>query len=204
MVSPANTARGTDRREELLDATCTLIAQSGTRTLRIEDVARQAGVSIGLVYYYFKGRNQLVAEAFEHANRRVEDAFAARETGTGTGLERLVDRLLREIADDALATESWMIWAELTSGASENPGLRQLLDTAYDYWTSEIGKLLVIGQKDGSIPTTIDVADSAVRLTASVEGLGARWMLGSLGEDRARDLALGAVERELGVTLPRP
>ena len=138
MGTPAHTQRGLGRREALLDAACTLIARSGTRTLRIEDVAREAGVSIGLVYYYFQSREELLELAFEHANQRTDAAFGQQVQPAGTGLERMVARLLREIADDPVAHESWMIWIEMTSGSFTQPRLRELLNDAYEGWTAEV------------------------------------------------------------------
>ena len=86
MGTPAHTQRGLGRREALLDAACTLIARSGTRTLRIEDVAREAGVSIGLVYYYFESREELLeigVRARQPAHRRRVRAAGA-TAGTGS------------------------------------------------------------------------------------------------------------------------
>lgn len=178
MVSSTRSNRKTERREALLDAACVVIARSGTRTLRIEDVAREAGVSIGLVYYYFESRDELISFAFEYANERADAKFARREQPAGTGLERTVARLLREIADDPVVLESWMIWNEMTAGAFTQPRLRELLSDAYLGWTREVAELLDAGRADGSVPDDIDATASAVRLTATMEGLGGRWRTG--------------------------
>jgi AcrR family transcriptional regulator len=199
MVSSTKTARQAERREALLDAACTVIARSGTRTLRIEDVARAAGVSIGLVYYYFESRDELISFAFEYANERTDAAFAKREQPEGTGLERAVARLLREIADDPVVLESWMIWNEMTAGSFTQPRLRELLSDAYVGWAKEVAELLDEGRADGSVPASIDPAASSIRLTATMEGLGGRWRTGSIAQTDAHDLALVAIARELGV-----
>jgi TetR/AcrR family transcriptional repressor of bet genes len=199
MGTPAHTQRGLGRREALLDAACAVIARSGTRTLRIEDVAREAGVSIGLVYYYFESRDELISFAFEYANERTDAAFAKREQPEGTGLQRVVARLLRELADDPVVLESWMIWNEMTSGSFTQPRLRELLSDAYVGWTKEVAELLDEGRADGSVPGGIDATASAIRLTATMEGLGGRWRTGSIAQTDAHDLALVAIARELGV-----
>ena len=202
MGTAANTQRGIGRRETLLDAACTVIARSGARTLRVEDVAREAGVSIGLVYYYFEGREELISLAFEYVNERTEAAFARHGQPTGTGLERAVGRLLRELTNEPEAQEAWMIWIEMTSGSFTQPRLQTLLSDAYEGWTAEVADLLAAGQADGSVPGDVDPVASSVRLTATMEGLGTRWMTGSIAQTDARLLALGGIERELGVKLP--
>jgi AcrR family transcriptional regulator len=201
MVTQSPT-RKAGRRETLLDATCTLIARTGTRTLRIEDVAREAGVSIGLVYYYFDSRDELIASAFEHANQRAAEEFALRRKAvTGTGLQQVVERLLSEFADDENAAENWMVWIEMTAGSATQPRLREMLNEAYASWTAEVFELLEDGRADGSVPLDVNSHESALRLTASMDGLGSRMMTGAFGQPLARALALETIERELGVTI---
>lgn len=202
MATLAEPSRRRDRRSTLLDATCRLIAQTGTGTLRIEDVAREAGVSIGLVYYYFDSRDELLASAFEHANRRAEEVAAGLLREGGTGLERVVDRLLLEVADDPVAAESWMVWIAMTAGAMTQPRLRELVHEAYQVWTAEVCALLEEGREDGSVPQAVDAAASALRLTSSMDGLGTRWMMESIDNAQAQAHALKAIEHELGVAIP--
>jgi AcrR family transcriptional regulator len=54
-----------ERRRQILDATCAVIAKSGLRQLRVSDVATAAGISSGMVHYYFDTKDELVSAAFE-------------------------------------------------------------------------------------------------------------------------------------------
>ncbi len=60
----------TSRREAILQASATAIAQRGVRGLRVSDVAEVAGVSPGLLYYHFKDRGGLLAAALTYINDR--------------------------------------------------------------------------------------------------------------------------------------
>ena len=96
-----------------------------------------------------------------------------------------------------------MIWIEMTSGSFTQPRLRSLLSDAYEGWTAEVAELLDEGQADGSVPATIDPVASSVRLTATHGGPG-HPLDDRVDRPRPRRamLALGGIERELGVTLP--
>lgn len=54
-------------RTALLDATITVVAQGGLRSLTYRAVAAAAGVSHGLVRYHFGTRDQLIEEALDYS-----------------------------------------------------------------------------------------------------------------------------------------
>ncbi|RLP74147.1 TetR family transcriptional regulator [Mycetocola tolaasinivorans] len=69
--------RGKARRELLLDAAVTVIANSGAGLLTHRAVAAQAEVSLASVTYHFPGIAELRQAAFDHAGSRIGLAFRA-------------------------------------------------------------------------------------------------------------------------------
>lgn len=59
-----------ETREQILNATRTLFYSKGYHATSIEDVAKQAQISKGLLYHYFKGKEDLLAALVE---QRIED-----------------------------------------------------------------------------------------------------------------------------------
>lgn len=59
---------GKDRPQEILDAAARVITECGLAETRISDIAEQAGVSPGLILYYFESKDRLLAEALTFAN----------------------------------------------------------------------------------------------------------------------------------------
>ncbi|HEX9411676.1 MAG TPA: helix-turn-helix domain-containing protein, partial [Actinomycetota bacterium] len=57
-----------DRHQEILDAAARVITERGLAETRISDVADAAGVSPGLILYYFDSKDRLLAEALTYAN----------------------------------------------------------------------------------------------------------------------------------------
>jgi AcrR family transcriptional regulator len=64
------------RRDELVEAATTLIAQKGMLSVRLRDVADAAGITPGAVLYYYGNLDQLFAAAY---NRAIERFCAERE-----------------------------------------------------------------------------------------------------------------------------
>ena len=54
------------RKIELLEATLRVVARGGVDSVRARRVAEEAGVPLGSVSYWFKGRESLIREAFVH------------------------------------------------------------------------------------------------------------------------------------------
>ena len=110
-----------DRRTEILEATCRVIARDGAYGLRMADVAREAGVSNALVHYYVPTRQELLAEAFDFANDRAELELQDRLDPGASAVERLAAALTLEFEDGHVVRESWALWNELWSRRRARP-----------------------------------------------------------------------------------
>ena len=53
------------RRNQLLDIALVLFAERGVENVSVKDLAAEAGVAQGLIYHYFKGKDELLAAVFE-------------------------------------------------------------------------------------------------------------------------------------------
>jgi TetR/AcrR family fatty acid metabolism transcriptional regulator len=64
-AATAAEVRDQDRRKTILRAAVEVFARKGYHGCRIADVAREAGVAYGLVYHYFKNKEELLQLVFE-------------------------------------------------------------------------------------------------------------------------------------------
>jgi TetR/AcrR family transcriptional regulator, fatty acid metabolism regulator protein len=61
----ARNEREAERRKTILRAAVEVFSRKGFQGCRIADVAREAGVAYGLVYHYFKDKDELLGSVFE-------------------------------------------------------------------------------------------------------------------------------------------
>jgi TetR/AcrR family fatty acid metabolism transcriptional regulator len=54
-----------EKREIILDAAIKVFAQTGYHGARVSDIAREAGIAYGLVYHYFKNKEEILHTIFE-------------------------------------------------------------------------------------------------------------------------------------------
>jgi len=70
-----------ERREQILQAARTVFAAGGYAGTTTDEVAREAGVSQPYVVRLFGGKQQLFAEVYARASRRIVDALATVASG---------------------------------------------------------------------------------------------------------------------------
>ncbi|OHV04122.1 TetR/AcrR family transcriptional regulator [Mycobacterium talmoniae] len=64
-------ARASSRRRQLLDAAVTVMSKTGFHQMSMQDLATEANVSVGLIYKYFSGKEDLLLATIV----RILDAF---------------------------------------------------------------------------------------------------------------------------------
>jgi len=63
-----------DKREAILQATLRLVSEYGFHGTAMSKVAREAGVSAGIIYHYFKNKDALLTELYLELKQQLSDA----------------------------------------------------------------------------------------------------------------------------------
>jgi AcrR family transcriptional regulator len=115
-MSPRSTEKNKEIRQEsmmrIMNAAFTLIAKQGYESTSITQIARQAGVSKGLLYNYFRSKEellqQLIEKAFSQSDGLIGQLADPRPEKTLENLFRWYFKELRERPD------YWRLMTELT------------------------------------------------------------------------------------------
>jgi TetR/AcrR family fatty acid metabolism transcriptional regulator len=82
-------AERVDKRARILEAAIHVFARHGYHGARVSDIAREAGIAYGLVYHYFRNKEEILASVFEErwaGFLRVVEVIAS---GPSTSVEKL-------------------------------------------------------------------------------------------------------------------
>ncbi|GAA4153638.1 TetR/AcrR family transcriptional regulator [Leifsonia shinshuensis] len=163
-----------DARERILDASRAEIAASGVRGLRIQRVAKRAGVSLGLIYYHFEDRAGLLRETLAAVDRAVQERIPEPDPRVPPG-ELVAAMLEAEFGDEPGTRADSVVWNEIRAIAVFEDEVRTALSDATQDWQSRLtAPLSALGVPDAEIGGT------ATLLTGLVEGLSSRWLSGQL------------------------
>jgi TetR/AcrR family fatty acid metabolism transcriptional regulator len=78
-----------EKRRAILHAAVRVFAERGYHGCRIADVARAAGVAYGLVYHYFRDKEELLESVFAEQWAILINALRAIDEGPGTAAEKI-------------------------------------------------------------------------------------------------------------------
>jgi TetR/AcrR family fatty acid metabolism transcriptional regulator len=78
-----------EKRRAILHAAVRVFAEKGYHGCRIADVARAAGVAYGLVYHYFRNKEELLESVFAEQWAILINALKAVDVGPGTASEKI-------------------------------------------------------------------------------------------------------------------
>lgn len=186
-----------DRRTAILDAACRVVARRGVRGLRVEELAQEAGVSLGLVYYYFRDRDGLLRNTLQFVNERATDYTERAAAAAANAREELELILLLELQDDPAVLENSTAWGELRASAVFETELQDQLRRTTEEWNRAVAEVIERARAEGAAAQDVDPAVAAERLTALVEGISGRWLSGSISLEHARAALRGGIAREL-------
>lgn len=160
-------------RDRILDACERTIAETGLRGFRMTAVAREAGVSIGLLSYHFGDRDGLLQAALDRVNEGAAER-AARDPHAATPLAALTALLCSEFGQDPQIRAGSIVWNELRAAAVFTPSQAEALSRSTNSWQAVVQSL--VAQAFASR----DAATTTLVLTSLVEGLSGRWLTGQI------------------------
>jgi TetR/AcrR family transcriptional regulator, fatty acid metabolism regulator protein len=184
MAAPREAA--IDKRRVILDAAVRVFANQGFHICRVSDIADEAGVAYGLVYHYFKSKEEILDTLFQERWGVMLAAIAeadAEHAAPRDKLQAIADFIIDSYRYDPDLMK--VIIVEVTRAA--NTFGRTHLDQirqAYD----QIAGIVDRAQASGVFREEIDPSFAALAFYGLVEQVLTRWIFDSepVGEDELK------------------
>ncbi len=159
------TARGAQRRAEIIDAAVRVIAAAGLAGLSMRSVAAEAGMPLGALSYYFTGKADLVAQSFRQLSEAEIDRVVrtADELTPSMSPEAMAD-LLADMTVAGLARSRGTIVArhELVVEASRDDALAPLFEAWYVAMVPALSRLFrALGSTEPDVDARLVLATLA-------------------------------------------
>lgn len=114
------------RQAQILSAARTCFAASGFKATTVDDIAGEAGVSVGLLYRIFGSKTAIVeAIILEQVEAQIEAAFEIIASSPKSGINRA--KALRSFEDAALDHQQLALSFEMAAEACRNKTLRDFM-----------------------------------------------------------------------------
>jgi len=165
-----------DKRRQLLDAAVRVFARKGFHASRVGDIAEEAGVAHGLLYHYFKSKDQ-VLEAVFHENWSL---LVARIESVEETAEPASDQL-RHIS--AIVLRTWLHLPDVVRVVIQEFGRSPELGERIGELTlpiDAIQRVITRGIESGEFRKDVDPVFAATVVYGAIDELLTGWVLGRL------------------------
>ncbi len=191
------------RPAQILEAACRVVVRLGAQNTRIEDIAREAGVSTGAIHYYFDVKKDVLLGALRWASERVFarlDAIAAQDTDALTKLASLLELA---VPRPGPAREQYVLWIEFWVQVLHEPALLADHEAISERWRDYYFRIVRDGTVGGEFHPVGAPDEVAERISALADGLGFEAVIGYrwTSVERMRGLLLRFAASQLGVSV---
>ncbi len=180
MTAVARSTGAVDKRRMILDAAVRVFARQGFHGTRVSDIADEAGVAYGLVYHYFKSKDQVLNTLFIERWEVLLDAI--REVDAqGTPPREKLYAIASFIVDSYRHDPELMkvIIVEVTRAA--NSFVQTHLDEIRQAYTL-IAEIVRKAQDEGTLRSAIPPEFAAMTFYGALEQVLTGWIFGLLDE----------------------
>jgi AcrR family transcriptional regulator len=188
-----------DKAQRIIAAMRASVGQRGASGSTFDHVAREAGVSRGLLHYYFGSKERLLVEVVRHdcevRNRNMDERLAKAET-----VDEILDALvvgLEEFLEDDAGGQA--VIYEMLSASRHSEEIRAELAELYRQWRERLAGWLRTKEREGVIRLQADAEAVASILFSLGDGFGIQVLADPDWDKQAAfDLGLVAARRLLG------
>jgi AcrR family transcriptional regulator len=189
-----------EKARRIVEAMRASVGLRGAAGSTFDQVAQAAGVSRGLLHYYFGSKERLLVEVVRH-DCEIRISALRERLADASSVDELIESMLagfNSFVEDEGAAAPALIF-ELFSEGRRNPEIRDELGELYRSVRATVAEALVAKQEEGVVALRADAASVASIIFAMADG-AALQILADPGWDPADALAtgLGAVRHLLG------
>ncbi len=160
-----------EKAQRIVAAMRASVARRGAAASTFDNVAREAGVSRGLLHYYFGSKERLLAEVVRlDCDIRMEslDEGLAGADSIDALVELMVRHLEEFVEEDAAPTLVY----EMLSASRHSEEIREELSELYRRWRGNLARTLLQKQEEGVVRLRADAEAVASVLFALGDGIG--------------------------------
>ena len=173
------------RRAEIIEATFFCIALKGYSNITMQDIADSAGVSKGVIHYYFRNKEELflsvhdklIRDLDSHLGKKVERAKTPPEK-----IRAITSAVFEKVKENK---KFQVVLLDFLAHSTKMPRLQEATANQYSRYRHMAKKILVEGMEKGYFKKC-DPVRVASALIGLIEGLTIQWIFDQAAFDLSR------------------
>lgn len=165
------------RRKVITEATMRCLASRGVEKVSVRDICAEADISVGLINYYYDGKEALIADVYEEiANTLQSTLQGAVERADGDARQRLSAFIRASFLPVNLSTDLMHAWLSFWNMSKRSARIAKVHDRTYDAYLQLLERLIADTARAWNAPD-LDVRLAAIGISALLDGLWVEWCL---------------------------
>lgn len=192
-------------REELIKATLSCIAELGLERCTVRRVAEYAGVTNGLIRFYFKQKSELLRASYAyHLDQIIKSGDKRIDQMVAPHKDVLHAYVEANLSPPVVMPDTVLIWASFLPLTYRDPKMAEVRNKHYDESMQRFERLISDAFGDQGLNRSAKtVRHHASQLFALIDGL---WLVGSMypdqfGSGELREIGVAGAEKLLGLEL---
>jgi TetR/AcrR family transcriptional regulator, fatty acid metabolism regulator protein len=164
-----------EKTDLILDAAVKVFADKGYYGARVSDIAQEAGIAYGLVYHYFKNKEDLLISIFRSRWGQFDQAvkkIMEEKDDPRQMIRSIVKFLFRSYKNNPKMIEVMILDVAKSTRFFNGENIKQFTDIF-----SLISEIVLRGQEQGIFKKDLDAKLAAYCLYGAVERIMLRWIL---------------------------
>jgi AcrR family transcriptional regulator len=163
-----------ERREQILEAAASVFSERGIHQARMDDVAAESGVSKGLLYWYFKSKDEIIVAIAERMFSREMDALSELAAQDGSALEQMREFVDLMVYDIERIRPLLPLLYEFFSMVMRKRATQEIMRTMIQQSFVDLKKIIQRGIDQEEF-RQVDLHDTVVAIGAVIEGTYLIW-----------------------------
>jgi TetR/AcrR family transcriptional repressor of bet genes len=120
------------RKDALIEAALSLIAEKGVRGATVRAIAERAGVTQGMIRHHFTSKEDLITAAYEHHMNHMNNLTIASAKGVdGAALDQLVAFVDASLKPPVVDPRSIALWAGFLNKVNNDDQMKRIHERTY-------------------------------------------------------------------------
>ncbi|OLN22174.1 transcriptional regulator [Domibacillus antri] len=188
-----------ERKEQVLKAAFQAVASHGYDSVTLQDIADHAGVSKGVVHYYFHNKESILSELLQSITAQIYEVEYRAISGKHTAMEKLNAYMDCVFVSPEKNKKFYRVYVNFLAQASRNPVYQKINLAFYENCWNIGREIITLGKKEGVFPIDLDVDTTAKMMRAMIDGCLTQWLM--CGRDDLHDFYKKACLKSISTLL---
>ena len=164
-----------ERKNQIVRATVDCITRFGYHNFSMQDVAKAAGVSKGIIHYYFLNKDDLMLSVLEKVVKDIRSVLHSNIENISDPTEKL--KVLIELCADVVKStkEYYQVSMDFWTLINQKENVRKIISEHYQSFRSTFVEVIEEGIRQDKFKT-IDPEEYSIFVLASIEGMSLQWL----------------------------